>query len=307
MMHAHGERWWYKFLSPWHALSLAYRSEFLPKADDLAPGPDRQALAFILFAEAQPRHRFGGIYVWSLCRNFAEAFPESEVLRKVNQIKEKLDAGFKKAKKQVVIHGHIPVLEPALSPVPQGGGMEQDARGALLAAVRRQPSNWQAHRSLVGFYARRGLAMSTYPFLQKHAKLYAGNGWTFLADAAYQLRVKHKPEPAIKSAEKALILNPDNAKAYAVRGMIRVVSKLSPDEAVEDLTRAFELDPKSLGDEPETLEAICFLVEKALESVDKAKARTYLEVLGELKAFRADRAVKRTREYKKLVERLSGQ
>ena len=146
--------------------------------------------------------------------------------------------------------------------------------------------------------------MSTYPFLQKHAKLYPGNGWTFLADATYQLRVKHKPEPAIKSADKALILNPGNAKAYAVRGMIRVVSELSPDDALKDLTQAFELDPKSLGDEPETLEAVCFLVEKALESEDEARARAYLEVLGELKIFQSDLPVKESAEYKKLSERI---
>jgi len=289
-------------LHNWRGLWGPYIHRFLPAQRALDSDPDLQALAFIGLAEGiAPLHR---ITVWSLCRNFAEAFPHSELLQDVNTIKTRLEREFREKNKKVVIHGHIAVLEPIPRPVDPNPSMVPSEHGALYDDLDQHPSGWQAYRLMADYYRRKGIARDTNSLFVQLIKRYPGNEWPFLGRAIHQLRVAGKPERALEFADKALILNPGNAKVYAVRGMIRVVSELSPDDALKDLTRAFELDPKSLGDEPETLEAVCFLVEKVLKSSDKAAARIYLEALGELKAFRATRPVKESAEYKKLSERI---
>ena len=84
--------------------------------------------------------------------------------------------------------------------------------------------------------------------------------------------------------------------------MIRVAAQQSPPEAVADLTRAFDLDPTALGDEPETLQAAVFLVNKTLQAGDRARAQRYFSALGELKTMAGDQPLKTMAAFSALRE-----
>jgi tetratricopeptide (TPR) repeat protein len=120
------------------------------------------------------------------------------------------------------------------------------------------------------------------------------------------MRVKKRQALAVDFADKAIILNPMNAKGYAIRGMIQMASSQGIHAALSVLRKAFQLDPASLGDEPETAQAVSFLVEKTLALGDKPKAGEYLEKLGDLKAFRSEEPLKKTATYRKLLESIDG-
>jgi len=302
ILRVEGEDTWYRHVNHWQELELAYRAGFLPKAGDLPAAADAQALAFVRFV--QGHSSFPRIWLWSFCRDFAAVFPKSQLLPEANAIKAGIESELRKRRKQVVLHGHIAVAEPLVVVSRVRGGMVPSGRSALSLAVNAQPSSWPAHRRIINAYRRRKLEMDTYPFLRKQSKLYPGNEWPYLGNAAYQLRVRRDPKRAIEFADKALILNPGNTKAYAVRGMIRVVSAASPEQAQADLARAYDLDPSSLGDEPETLQAVIFLVEGTLAAGDKGKAGTMLKRLAGLKAFGSDQPIGQNAELKALVRRV---
>ena len=295
---------WGTVLNSWHTLQLEFLAKTLPKEKGKASAPDRQALAFVLLAEsvtAYPR-----VWVWALCRNFGEAFPKSGLAPRANEVKARLEAQFRKERMQVVLHGHTPVLEPLARPTTAPArGVVAEAYTALWNSLSQEPSNWALHRSVIEYYRRASIHMADYPPFPQQSQLYRGNEYPYLGNAAYQLRVQNNPKLAIEFANKALILNPGNAKAHAIRGMIRVVSGDSLDAGLVDLMHAFELDPASLGDEPETLQAAVFLVEKTLASGDKVTARTYLKSLGELRAFNAQQPLKTADEFRALLQRAS--
>lgn len=315
IMKVSGEKWWYKYTGYWHELDLAYERYFLRGKGPLPMKSHQQAAAFIAFADGSSR--LPKIWVWSLCRNFREAFPNSALAGKVDGIKKGLESQFRKRKKQVVLHGHTAVLEPIPPPhrPPKPGTMAPAGYSALHDRLCQRPSNWALYCSAIDYFRRRDAARkargepenprwpTTRVAFKQKFKLYPGNEWPFLANAAYQLRVVGNRRRAIEFADKALILNPDNAKCYAIRGMIGVVLKTSLPVALEDLTQAYRLTPESLGDEPETPEAIVFLVEKALESGNKGRARAYLKALGGLRAFNSERAFRESAAYVTLLRR----
>ena len=301
-MYAHGEGEWGRFVKPWRALEIRCRSGFLPRARKEWSEPDKQALEFVNFAEGTAGFR--RIWVWSLCRDFAERYPRSNLLPEADATRQKLEAEFVRRERQVVIHGHIAVLEPA----PRSQGPTSDmidmGAGSLTERVTQQPSNWSHHREAVEYCKDNNVITERYWYFTQLARKYPGNEWVFLADAAYQQRVRNRMRLGLECADKALILNPENPKAYAIRGMIRIAAGKSTDEALGDLNKAFELDSQSLGDEPETPRAVFFLVEQTLKAGDKAAARKYLEALGGLKAFRAEQPLKETAKFKELVGRV---
>lgn len=302
ILRVEGEAAWYKHVNHWQELELAYRASFLPKAQELPAKADAQALAFIRFVHDQTR--FPRIWLWSFCRDFAVVFPKSQLLPKVGELRAAIESEFRKQREQVVLHGHIAVPEPLAPRGRPSGGMVPTGYTALYLAVTAQPSSWPLHRQVVEAYRRMNLAQDTYPIFLQQSKLYPGNEWPYLGNAAYQLRVRQDAKRALEFADKALILNPGTAKAYAIRGMIRVVSAASPEQAHADLARAYDLNPTSLGDEPETLQAVIFLVERTLAAGEKGKATTMLKRLGGLRAFGSEQPIKQSAELGALIRRV---
>ena len=298
IIQVYSEDHWHGLVKSWRSLQRVYSGKFLPDGHRASSAHEKQALEFICFSGGIAS--FNRVSLWALCQNFGESFPDSDLLGNVNTIKERLDADFALKKRQVVRHGHIPVLEPVRK-AQQTGNMIPVASGSLTERVTQEPSEWAHHREAVDYCERNNVVTDRYWYFDQLVRLYVGNEWPFLADAAYQLRVLRRSEHALTSADKALILNPGNPKAYALRGMIRVVAGRGGELALEDLKKAFELDPQSLGDEPETPQAVFFLVEQTLKAGDKAAARKYLEALGGLKAFRAEQPLKEVDRFKELM------
>lgn len=302
---------WYGHLNTWHDLQLAFSQKFLSDPKTLPKQPDAQALAFIRFARTA--ESFPRIWIWSFCRNFPEAFPASKHLENVRTIQAELETEFAAKKMQVVLHGHIAVLEPKRGPV-RHGNMVPDGYTALHMQLQREPSNWSLYGPAVEYYKKwheEAIAANDpkkLPYIHDFAfkqqmKLYTDNEWPYLGNTIYQWRVLKNAKRAIEFADKALILNPGNAKAYAIRGMIRVVSSRESELAERDLKKAYELDPDSLGDEPETVRAIAFLVERALDVGEKPRAREYLKTLGRLRAYGAQQPFSETLEFKAVRQR----
>ena len=301
-----GTMHWERNLNPWQELERTYEESFRPKVAAPPPAQDQVAAGFISFAREVTD--FPRVWVWSFCRDFAERFPGSDDRATVERLRAELEGEFGKQRKRIVLHGHTPVLEPR---VKEKTSVRSDFvldYGAQLGdRVREEPSNWSCHRLIIDHCIRKNIDFyESYPFLTEQAKLYPGNEWPFLADAAYQLRHKHRPEVGVRSADKALILNPQNPKVYAIRGMVRLALEDKKDEALRDLLDAFDLDHTSLGDEPETPQAVAFLIKKVLET-NPDQARVYIEKLGELKAFGVKAPLKETDEFRKLAKRAEGQ
>jgi tetratricopeptide (TPR) repeat protein len=217
-----------------------------------------------------------------------------------------METGFRKNKTRIVLHGHIPVLEPIPPKAAAGASMIPDGATAVENAVTANPSDWGAHRNAIDFCRRANVATPDYPLFLQQYQLYRGNEWTFLANAAYKLRVMKEPAVALDFADKALILNPTNAKCLAVRGIIRMADG-KREAAARDMAAAYKLDPKSLGDEPETLEAALLFAERmVLTQADKVAARSCLLELGELRAYGTQAAVKMSPKYGRLLSQLDG-
>ena len=293
---------WERSLNPWQELERAYEESFRPKVAAPPPAQEQVAADFIAFAKEVTD--FPRVWVWSFCRDFVERFPGSDGRAGVERLRAELEGEFRKQQKRIVLHGHTPVLEPR---VKEKTSVRSDFvldYGAQLGdRVREEPSNWSCHRLIIDHCIRKNIDFyESYPFLTEQAKLYPGNEWPFLADAAYQLRHKHRPEVGVRSADKSLILNPQNPKAYAIRGMVRLALEDKKEEALRDLLDAFDLDHTSLGDEPETPQAVAFLIKKVLDT-NPDQAHVYVEKLGELKAFGAKQPLKETDEFRKLAER----
>jgi len=305
IMRASGEDSWQVRLNPWQRLEEVYKSGFVPKAKSLSV-PDEQAWQFIAFAEEVSV--FPKIWVWSFCRDFKQQFPNSPLLSKANEVANQLNAEFGRQRKQIVLHGHIAVLEPMPQDQPNQDNSSTESMVSLdsnliSSRLAHEPSNWGLHQVAVDFCRRNNLPMDIYPFLDQ-SELYPGNEWPYLGAAIFELRHKKRPKLAIEFSEKALILNPENAKAYAIRGMIRVVSGESLGAALDDLVKAFSLDKDALGGEPETLQAAIFIVERFLADGNKDRAKTYCDALGPLKRFGSDEALRQTREYQALGGKL---
>jgi len=185
--------------------------------------------------------------------------------------------------------------------------MQPEGYTALYTAVSKEPSNWALHRAVVEYYRRTFgnkeiVTYVDYPILHQQEQLFPGNEYPFLGAAVYQSRVRRDYKLALEFADKALILNPGNPKALAVRGMIRLSSGGPPASAFEDLAKALELAPKSLGDEPESHQAALALLKVLLGSGEPAKAERYLETLGDLTPLGSDQRLRETGEYRELLE-----
>lgn len=303
ILRVHDKEEWYKLLNGWNSLQTAYDRRFLPRRKGSSAAPE-QAADFIRFVKEETPN-FPRVWLWSFCRNFRDAFPEAAAIDKVKAVQAKLEAGFKNVGKRVVIHGHIPVLEPIPpSRSETKTGAQAVGLTALYNELARRPSNWSLHRALVDYKARTGSGMSDYPLFEKQKARYAGSEVPYLANAAYKLRVKGDREAALDMADKSLLLNPKNAKAHAIRGTILLRSGQTK-AAARDLERAFDLNQDSLGDEPETLQTVTFLIGHALEAGERESAAIYLRELGELSAYRSPRAVKDSKEYGDLSKRLN--
>lgn len=299
MLRVTDEGSWGTLLNSWHGLQLEFRAKLVPK--EKASAPDRQALAFLLLAEGAAT--YPKVWAWAFCRNFGEVFPESGLVAQANEVKARLEARFRKERQQVVLHGHTAVLEPLPKPPDPHPSMVPSEDTAIWMNLGQEPSNWAYHRAAIEHCRATKSTMKDYPAFAQQSTLYRGSEYPFLGSAAYQLRVRNNPKLAIEFADKALILNPGNPKAYAIRGMIRVACGDSPAAALVDLTHAVEMDPVSLGDEPETPKAAAFLVERTLAAGDRAVAQAYLKSLGELRAFNAEKPLKATAEFRSLLQR----
>ena len=299
IMRVQGEKRWRILLSTWRGLERAYDAQFVPKATEAQWGPDRQALALILFA--RDITAFPKVWAWSFCRDFAEQFPASNLLKDVDQVKQELTATFREQNRQVVLHGRIAQLEPVLAPGGDGPSRPDDI-SFLQGRIAQQPSNWAYHCAVIDYCARQKISADYHPHLPDLVKLYPGNEWLCLAEAAYQMRVTKRRRSALEYADKAAILNPGNPKVYAVRGMAHLTVGRSKQVALDDLTKAFTLDPASLGNEPETVRAVTFLVEKTWRYRDKQKARGYVKTLAPLRAFGSQVPLKDNGAFKRLVE-----
>jgi len=300
---------WRKYLKPWQSLQSEYDSKLLPEAAKHKWEPDEQALRLILIAESLGEAHFPKVWVWSFCGDFARLYPDSAHLAEATEVKTRAEAEFRKRKLQVVLHAHIPVLEPVAREGQAKGGMEPVGYTALYMKVSEEPSNWSYHRAVVEHYRRTFgpkeiQAYVDYPILHQQEQLFPGNEYPYLGAAVYQSRVRKEPELGLEFADKAAILNPNNAKVHAIRGMIRLAFRADLAAAAEDLVKAFQLDPKSLGDEPETRQAAIFLFKSILESEERPRAQEYSEALGGLTPFGSTQPVRETPEYKALLQAL---
>lgn len=293
-----------QFVNCWQSLQAAYEKDFLPAEKARSAKPDGQASEFIGFAERQTG--FPRLWVWSLCRNFVERFPDSAARSQIDGVRVRLEAGFAQEKKRVVLHGHIPVLEPLPARSPPAGAtmMTPDGPTAVYDAVYASPSDWSLHRDAIDLCRRTNVTAEDYPFFPQQSKLYPGSEWPFLANAAYKLRVRKSFEAALDFANRALILNPANAKSLAVRGIIQMAAG-HEDAALRDLAAACGIDPRSLGDEPETVRAVVLLAAGALRNEgDGAAVRTHLAACGDLRAYGEKQPVSANPAYKEAMRKL---
>ncbi len=305
---------WNRHVQSWDNLQLAFDRQFLSNPADIPEDPEGQALAFIRFARTVKS--FERIWIWSFCRNFIEVFPDSKHLEDIHTIQAQLEIEFADAKKKVVLHGHIAVLEPKPEPL-RHGNMVPEGYSALHDSLQREPSNWSLYGEAVEYFKQWHTAKLAAndpekpPYIRDPAfpqwiKLYTGNEWPYLGNAIYRWRVLQDADRAVEFADKALILNPVNAKAYALRGMIRADAGTEPVKALADLTRAYELDPASLGGEAETHTGIAFMIKKAIENRQGDLAREYLKTLGPLREFRSGQPFEATEAYTRLANIADG-
>ena len=302
IMRVAGEDLWVDHVNVWQRLETAFIRNFLIEQNSLREKPtDCQALAFVLFAEREPY--FPRVLVWSLCRNFADVFPRSGLLPDIVQVCRGLEDEFARNNRKIVLHGHTPVLEPVPSSGKPQGNMVPVGYSALHQSLEREPSNWLLHRVAVQALKTTGWNLDAYPLLSQQTKLYPGNEWSYIANAAYLLRVRKEPDKAMVFAEKALILNPDNAKAYVVRGAIRLATTTGTETAAADLAQAMKIDPDSLGGEPETSQAVLCLIEWILRTNGKPAAQEALRRLGGLTVFNATQPLRDMPEFQALAQR----
>ena len=305
------ERTWYRHTNGWGRLRITFERGYLRNTKDIPSKPDAQALAFIKFAASN--RGLGKAWVWSLCRSFDAVFPKSPLAGEVAGVRTRLEAAFAAAKKRIVLHGSIAVLEPKPGPQPRSN-MVMGFSSRLWRRLQLEPSNWQAYSDVIEYLRmRHKVSRSKAPSIkagispvvfEQQLKMYAGNEWPYLGNAAYHWRVGKNAKRAIEFVDKALILNPGNAKAYALRGMIRAASGASAGQAEKELTRAFDLDPKSLGGEPETTGAVLFLARRFAEK-GKAAATPKLRELGSLKAADSDEPMSRNALFQDIVKQRS--
>jgi tetratricopeptide (TPR) repeat protein len=244
------------------------------------------------------------VRVWGFCRDFSQAFPSSDHVPAVEAIRKEAEDAIATTRSRIVLHGHIAVLEPVPRPRELRPSMVPPYAAYLADRVHEEPSNWRLHQALIDHVAaarQRGeMVPKTYEPLARLSVLYPGNEWPFIAAAAYQLRVRGALEEAEALASKALILNPASAKAHALRGFIRMGMPKEHDGAAADLARAAKLDPKALGDEPETPRAAAFLIRKTREAGNARQARAYGKALADLQPLHISHPID---DYRALIER----
>lgn len=272
----------------------AFERLFLPTVKK-ALGPREQALSFVAYLQADPR--FDRLELWGLCRNFAARY---KVRGQMSKTIMGLEREFAEYRRRVVLHGHIPVLEPVPAAKLPPGARRTIRRyfGYLLDQAEQEPSNWARHRQLVDYWVQqepeKRPRLERYPLLDAHLQRYLANDWMHLADAIWKLRVLRQPQLALEAADRALTLNPDNAKAYALRGIARLAIDDDKQAALADLTQALERDPAALGNEPETEQAAKFL----LAATPKMN-RAHRQALAALKPFKSEHP---SAEYQALLE-----
>ncbi len=304
IMQANGEDSWFRSVGYWQELDLAYERQFLTSTQ--LPGqPDEQAASFLAFADTTPMPK---VWIWSFCRDFADIWPKSAQAPKIATLQARIVVDLAKEHKKVVLHGRIAVAEPTPPLSVEHPTMIAEGYGAISDALNAAPSSWRRHRAAVAYFAEKNSPLDVYHKLTDFSVQYPGNEWPFIGAAAYELRVRKRLDRGLDYVNRALILNEANSKAYAIRGMLRLTlgKETDADWAVTDLKRAYELDLKSLGDEPETHAAIALLIGKALEAKDTARAKEYLKTLGSLRAFGSDQPFQSTDTYAKLAKVVEG-
>jgi tetratricopeptide (TPR) repeat protein len=293
---------WQSIIGPWKNLDRRCREVGLFSDPVEKQSAKKQAFEFVLFANGE--REFPRVAVWALCRDYSEAFPASTYFAEIEKIKDELDSGFRKEFKKVVLHGRRPVLEPIPREVELPDPKQVIAYGnALGNRIIQEPSNWSYHRLMVEYFIRTKRKDERYP-LYYQVWRYPENEWPHLADSIYQHRHRHDLAAAIESADKAIILNPQNAKAYVIRGIIKMEEKKTREAAFSDLRRAFNLDPKSFGDEPETAEAVAFFLEGIVAIGGSKHGRIYWLGLQDLKSFRSEIPLKNTPRFNELSKRI---
>lgn len=304
IMQANGEESWFRSVGYWQELDLAYERQFLT-GTQLPGQQDEQAAAFIVFADTTNMPK---VWIWSFCRDFSDIWPKSVQVTKVAAVQERIVADLAKERKKIVLHGRIAVAEPILPPPVEHPTMVPVGYGAISDALNASPSSWELHRAAVAYFTETNSRLDVYHKLTDFSVQYPGNEWPFIGAAAYELRLRKRLDRGLDYASRALILNETNAKAYAIRGMLRVTLGKESDTilALSDLKRAYELDLNSLGDEPETHAAIAFLIEKALEAKDTAHAKEYLKTLGSLRELRSGQVFQATEAYTRLTNAMDG-
>ena len=69
--------------------------------------------------------------------------------------------------------------------------------------------------------------------------------WYSLAEAYFNTGEDHYKGNAHEAMDQALALNPDDASAHWLMGMIRYFMFDNPEQAIDDFTRAIDLDPNA--------------------------------------------------------------
>lgn len=279
---------------PWSDLDLRLLREFLPAHPGLmAALPDAQAAAFIQFVVENPKKTgdpFPDDWAWSFCRSFPEVFPDSPRREEVAGYGRRISERTQLRGMRIMLHGTIPELEPIPqeATTPKAGGAIQIGFGAAAQRVSNEPSNWERYRAAVDCLVkscatRRNKGEEVKPFgvfERQQIQQYPASEFPLLGEAAAYLRVWSDPATALEYADKAKTLNPGNPKVLAIRGIILL--ELDPpqtEDAFLALWQAFELAPESLAGEPESDQAVTFLLgeirkRQGEEAYQEAKAKT---------------------------------
>lgn len=281
ILHVHGRKEGNRFLNEWNSLDTAFMRQFMPNRDKQPSSPESDAVDFIEFVKGlEPVPE---LWLWSFCRDYLSAFQAGSRQARVRTIMAELEDRFRtQRRRQVVLHGRIAVLEPIPHDAkPSGpGDMVPDGGTASAHLIAQYPSDWSLHRREIERFRRMGGDFDVYPNFTNHARLYPGSEWPFIADAAYQTGVRSNHAAALVQANKALVLNPRNPKAYTVRAAAFLAAG-DKDRALDDVMTAYRLDPAALGDEPETFRLLTLLIRHA----SQGDRHPLLEAVGALRAY----------------------
>ena len=120
-----------------------------------------------------------------------------------------------------------------------------DAIAAYQAAIELRPDYVKALVNLAGIYMARQDAAAAAPLLARAAPLAGDSDPVFLTNRAMLHRMTGKPGPAMRDAERAAQVAPDEAGVWVELGQCYLLDPRRVRDSIAASRRALELDPRS--------------------------------------------------------------